>query len=95
MSNLSKVAARAATAQIIDFDEVLIQALSPDARLELYAEAAMLAEAFAPARDRNVRPDALEDLARALASGDYKAEIGHHHARRLSAALRLMAKTAN
>lgn len=90
MHNTSIDKGSADGAEIVDFDEVLMNAMSPEARLELYTEATMLAEAFAPEHG----PEALQVLSHALAAGERDAEIGHAHARRLAAALRQMAKRA-
>jgi len=76
--------------EIIDFDDVLLAACRPEARADLLTEADLLAGAFAPSGS----PEALEQLAEMLSSGERDAEMGRAHARRLAAALRRRAKSA-
>lgn len=75
------------TAEIISFDEVLLDACPADVRAELIAEAQLLVQAFAP----EGRADEVEAIARALSSGGRDAEMDRARARRLAAALRHIA----
>lgn len=77
------------TADIIDFEEVLLGACPAELRADLLTEAAMLADAFAP----QGRAEQLEEMATALASGARDAEMGRMRARRLAAALRRLARS--
>jgi hypothetical protein len=77
-----------ATAEVVDFDDAILDACSAELRADLLAEAAMLAHAFAPEGD----PERLAAMARALSSGERDEEMDRNHARRLAAALRLLAR---
>jgi len=77
-----------APCQIIDFDEALLDACSPEARTELMAEARLLAGVFA----RGAGAHALERMAAQLSAGERDAEMHRPHARRLAAALRRLAR---
>ena len=79
---------KAATSQILDFDEALLDACSAHIRAELLAEAAMLAQAFAPAGET----ERLLAMAQVLSSGERDDDLGRNHARRLAAALRHLAQ---
>lgn len=76
--------------EIIDFDDVLLDACDAAARADLLTEAGLLAAAFAPRGG----PQALMSLAEALSSGQRDCEMGRAHARRLAAALKRLAKSA-
>lgn len=76
------------TAEIIDFDAVLLAACPPDVRDDLMTEASMLADAFAP----DGHAEQLDAMADALEAGKRDAEMSRQRARRLSAALRSLAK---
>ena len=78
------------SAEVVDFDEALLDACSTELRSQLMSEAALLAEAFAP-EGRSAEIDA---LAAALQSGVRDLEMGRAHARRLAAALRRLARGA-
>jgi hypothetical protein len=71
-------------AQLIDFDTALLATCPPDRREELIAEAALLADAFAP----EGRAEELRAMASALAHGG---EADRTRARLLAAALRELA----
>jgi len=79
-----------AGAEVIDFDAVLLDARPADQRIELIAEASILASAFAP----QGRAAQIERLARRLERGSRDLEMGRAHARLLAAALRQMARDA-
>jgi hypothetical protein len=88
MNKTSEIRGAHATAEVVDFDDALLEACSPDLRADLLAEAAMLAQAFAPEGD----PEHLTAIAHALSSGERDGEMDGHHARRLAAALRHLAR---
>lgn len=75
------------TAEVLDFDGALLDALPPEVRSQLMSEAALLAQAFAPAG----RSEELEIMARTLSAGEHDAEMDRKHARGLAAALRRLA----
>ena len=75
------------TAEVVNFDEAMLDACLPDVRANLLAEAALLAHAFAPSGD----PAKLTDMAQALSSGERAENMDRSHARRLAAALRHLA----
>lgn len=77
------------TADIIDFEKVLLDACPAELRADLLTEASMLADAFAP----EGRAEQLEAMATALSCGQRDAEIGRTRARRLAAALRRLARS--
>jgi hypothetical protein len=79
---------RRESAQVIDFDEVLLNACSPDVRSDLIMEARLLAGVFAPSGDAA----ALERMARQLSAGERDAEMDRAHARRIAAALKRLAR---
>ena len=74
-------------AEILHFDDAVLEACGPALREELMTEAAMLAEAFAPEGGG----EALQAMARALSSGAKDREMDRRHARGLAAALRRLA----
>lgn len=76
------------SAEIIDFDQALLARCSPELREALFAEATLLAQAFAPEGG----PEDLMAMARILAAGDRDAEFGRARAHKLAAALRRLAK---
>ena len=75
------------TAEVVNFDEAMLDACAPDVRADPLAEAALLAHASAPGGD----PAKLTDMAQALSSGERDEEMDRNHARRLAAALRHLA----
>jgi hypothetical protein len=77
-----------AGADVVQFDDALLDACGAELRGELLTEAAMLAEAFAP----EGRTEQLLAMAQALASGAQREETGGARARRLACALRCMAR---
>jgi hypothetical protein len=79
-----------AKAEIVQFDDVVLDACGPELRSELLTEAAMLAEAFAP----EGRAEQLHAIAATLASGARDEEMDHTRARRLACALRRLARGA-
>ena len=76
--------------EVVDFDEALLDACLPEPLAELMAEAALLAEAFAP----DGHATRIDTLARSLQSGVRDLEKGRAHARLLAAALRRLARAA-
>lgn len=89
MERAQRPAEPRATADIIDFDEALLDACPAELRADLLTEASMLADAFAP----EGRAEQLEAMATALSSGERDAEMGRMRARRLAAALRHLARS--
>ncbi|RAK52826.1 hypothetical protein [Phenylobacterium deserti] len=75
-------------AEIVDFDEALLQACPAELRAELISEANLLAQAFAP----EGRPAQLEAMAVALTRGAQSPDMDRGRARRLAAALRALAR---
>jgi hypothetical protein len=88
MNSPKRQIAPASCAEIVDFDQALLDHCSPELRAELLAEAALLAQAFAPEGG----PDELMEMARVLSAGDRDAEFGRARARKLAAALRRLAQ---
>ena len=88
MERALRRAAQGPGAEIIDFDEALLDACTPELRAELLTEAAMLAEAFAP----EGRAEQLEAMADSLSSGRRDGWMHRARARRRAAALRHLAK---
>lgn len=76
--------------EVVDFDEALLDACPTGQLAELMAEAALLAEAFAP----EGRGAQIVALAGSLQSGVRDLEFGRAHARLLAAALRRLAQRA-
>lgn len=74
--------------EVIDFDQALLNACSPEVRTELMAEARLLAGVFAPGGGGS----ALERMAIQLSAGERDGEMHRAHARRLAAALRRLAQ---
>jgi len=81
---------RPAGAEVIDFDAALLDARPADQRIELIAEASILAAAFAP----KGRAAEIERLARRLENGLSDLEMGRARAKLLAAALRQVARDA-
>jgi hypothetical protein len=79
---------RDAGADVVQFDEALLDACGADLRAELLTEAAMLAEAFAP----EGRTEQLLAMAQALSSGARSQDMDAARARRLACALRCLAR---
>ena len=88
MSDTSENNTEPPTAQIVNFDDALLNACSPEQRADLLAEAAMLAQAFAPEGEA----EHLLSIAQVLSAGERDGEMGRNHARRLAAALRRLAR---
>jgi hypothetical protein len=88
MGSTSKHGATPGHAEIFSFDDALLDACPADVRTDLLAEAAMLAQAFAPEGD----PAHLTAMAQALSAGERDSEMDRSHARRLAAALRHLAQ---
>jgi hypothetical protein len=76
------------SAQVVDFDEALLDSFTPQRRADLMAEAGLLARVFSPGQD----DQALRGMARALSSGAKDREMDRRHARGLAAALRRLAR---
>lgn len=72
---------------VVDFDDALLDACSPDERAELMTEATILAHALGEADLAK-----LEILAQELSVGARDQDMDRAHARRLSAALRRLSK---
>lgn len=90
MERALRTAAPDTGAEIIDFDEALLAACTPELRAELMTEAEMLAQAFAP----DGRAEQLEGMARSLSNGQRDGWMERARARKLSAALRCMARSS-
>ena len=73
--------------EVVDFDNALLDAFSPEVRSRLMSEAALLAKALAP----EGRADELELMARTLSAGEHDGQMDRKHARGLAAALRRLA----
>lgn len=82
--------ARPAGGEVVDFDTALLNARPPEQKVELMAEASILAAAFAP-EGRAVQ---IERLAHSLETGLRDLDIGRARARLLAAALRQVARQA-
>jgi hypothetical protein len=78
-------------AEVVQLDEVMLEACGPALRSQLLIEAAMLAEAFAP----EGRTEQLLAMARMLASGARDDEMDRARARQLACALRCLARGAD
>jgi hypothetical protein len=77
-----------AQAQVIDFDDILLESCSAELRADLLTEAAMLAQIFAP----EGRGEELTAMAQALSSGARDDVMGRSRALKLAAALRRLAR---
>lgn len=88
MDKTSKTRRARATAEVVNFDDAVLEACAPDLRADLLAEAAMLAQAFAPEGNA----EHLTAMAHALSAGERDGEMDRHHARRIAAALRHLAR---
>jgi hypothetical protein len=78
----------AGEAEVVQFDDLVLDACGPTLRNQLLVEAAMLAEAFAP----EGRTEELLAMAETLASGARDEEMDRERARRLACALRRLAR---
>ena len=87
MGSTSKDSDTQGSAEVFNFDDAMLDACPADLRADLLAEAAMLAQAFAP----DGEPAHLKAMAQALSSGERDSEMDRGHARRLAAALRHLA----
>jgi hypothetical protein len=74
--------------EVIDFDEVLLDACAPEERADLLTEARILAYAFS----ETGAPNDLEEMAQTLSAGRRDSEMGRARARKLAAALRRLAR---
>lgn len=74
--------------EVIDFDDALLDSCPAEEKAELLTEARILAKAFA--NEGGV--DELEEMAETLSTGFRDAEIERAHARKLSAALKRLAR---
>ena len=90
MERALRRAAQDPGAEIIDFDEALLDSCTPELRAELLTEASMLAQAFAP----EGRAEQLEAMAESLSSGKRDGWMQRARARRMAAALRHLARNA-
>jgi hypothetical protein len=90
MRNPSRQEHIPAQGEIVDFDDVLLEACPPHVKADLMAEAELLIGVFAPDR----RPQDLARIASQLSCGERDAEMNRAHARRLAAALKRIAKAA-
>jgi hypothetical protein len=84
----AKHTAETASAEVVQFDNAVLDACGPELRAELITEAAMLAEAFAP----EGRAEQLLAMAAILASGVRDEEMDSTRARQLACALRCLAR---
>jgi hypothetical protein len=75
-------------AEVVQLDDVMLEACGPVLRAQLMTEATMLAEAFAP----EGRAEQLRAMAATLASGARDEEMDRERARRLACALRCLAR---
>jgi hypothetical protein len=80
--------APAGDAEVVQLDDVMLQACGPALRAQLLVEAAMLAEAFAP----EGRTEQILAMAATLAAGARDEEMDLERARRLACALRCFAR---
>jgi hypothetical protein len=76
------------SAELIDFDQVMLDACPPEIKADLLMEAKLLAGVFAPKGDS----EALLRVAAQLSSGERDAEMDRAHARRVAAALKRLAR---
>ena len=88
MDYARKPAPQAQSADVVDFDDALLDSYAAELRSELMAEAHMLAQAFAP----EGRAEELEAMALALSLGKSDGDMDRQRARGLAAALRRLAK---
>jgi hypothetical protein len=88
MNRARKSEPKQASCEVIDFDEALIESCAADEKAELMTEARILAQAFAAEGGAG----ALEEMAETLSSGFRDAGMERAHARKLSAALKRLAK---
>jgi hypothetical protein len=75
-------------AEVVQLDEVMLEACGPALRSQLLIEAAMLAEAFAP----EGRTEQLLAMAKTLASGARDDQMDRIRARQLACALRCLSR---
>ncbi len=91
MDKHSENGAEPETAKVVNFEDALLGACPPEARARVLAEAALLAEAFAP----EGRSEQLTAMAEALTTDARDPDMDREHARRLAAALRRLARQAD
>ena len=90
MDKHSEKGAQPETAKVVNFEDALLGACPPEARAQVLAEAALLADAFAP----DGRSEQLTAMAQALTTDGPDPHLDREHARRLAAALRRLARQA-
>ena len=78
------------TANVVNFDDALLDACPAEELAHILTEAALLAQAFAP----DGQPEQLAAMAEALTAGVHEPDMDRNHARRLAAALRRRARGA-
>lgn len=88
MNRARKSEPRQKPCEVIDFDDALLDSCPAEEKAELLTEARILAQAFA--NEGGV--DELEEMAETLSSGFRDAEMERAHARKLSAALKRLAR---
>lgn len=88
MNRARKTEATQKPCEVIDFDEALLDSCPAEEKADLMTEARILAQAFA--NEGGV--DELKEMARTLSAGFRDAEMERAHARKLSAALKRLAK---
>ena len=88
MGNASENNLGPPTAQVVNFDDAMLDSCSPQQRADLLSEAVRLAQAFAPEGEA----EHLLSMAQILSAGERDGEMGRNHARRLAAALRHLAR---
>lgn len=74
--------------EVIDFDDALLDSCPAEEKAELLTEARIIAKAFAA--EGGV--EALHEMAQTLSTGFRESEMERTHARKLSAALKRLAK---
>ncbi|MGA0604778.1 hypothetical protein ACO2Q0_02155 [Phenylobacterium sp. VNQ135] len=88
MGHARKSETRQKPCEVIDFDDALLDSCPAEEKAELLTEARIVAQAFA--QEGGV--EELQEMAETLSSGFRDAEMERAHARKLSAALKRLAK---
>jgi hypothetical protein len=88
MGHARKSETRQESCEVIDFDDALLDACPAEEKAELLTEARIIAKAFAA--EGGV--EELHEMAETLSTGFREAEMQRTHARKLSAALKRLAK---
>lgn len=88
MNRARKSETSESSCEVIDFDEALLDSRPADEKAELMTEARILAQAFAG----QGATETLEEMAETLSAGYRDAEMDRPHARKLSAALKRLAR---